>query len=84
MSVTTLSPTESARAAHRELQEALLKLAEAQVAVSRAIQTVAMFDRNFQLGYYTVTGTVTSPRWADAGVAGTPAGASDRPAPYSE
>lgn len=58
MSVTVVAPAESARVARRELEEALLKLAEAQVAVGRALQAMAMFERNFDLGYYSLSGTV--------------------------
>ena len=50
--LTVVTPLDSAIQARHELQQALKKLAEAEVMVSTALATLDMFETNFRSGYY--------------------------------
>ena len=50
--LTVVTPLDSAIQARHELQQALKKLAEAEVAISTALATLDMFETNFRSGYY--------------------------------
>ena len=52
MCVIVITPQESASGAAAKLQSAARALAQAQADVLDAAQTLAMFEKNFRLGWY--------------------------------